>query len=383
MKRKTLLIISHTEHYLDTNQQIVGWGSTISEVNYLADFWEQVIHIGCLHPTSPPANALPYTKKNIRFVALPPYGGTTFASKLGILFKIPKITSTVIKNLHQASEVQLRLPTSMGLFLLPLFSFFVPRKYTFWVKYAGDWNQIRPPLSYGMQRGWLKSNFAKCPVTINGFWPNQPQHCLSFENPCLTLDQWNQGLKITQSKNFSGNFNLVFIGRLDASKGMNLILEALEKISLTKVHQIHFIGDSNERSFFEEKASFLKEKAVFHGFLATEQVHQILEDAHFILLPSQSEGFPKVIAEAACYGAISIVSNVGSISHYINETNGFVWQVDGNRGYESVLKMALESNVEKLSQQSKNAVLIAKLFTFENYRIKLEKYILSNNENQI
>jgi glycosyltransferase involved in cell wall biosynthesis len=234
-----------------------------------------------------------------------------------------------------------------------------------------------------MQRGWLKSNFAKCPVTINGFWPNQPKHCLSFENPCLTLDQWNQGLKTTHSKNFSGNFNLVFIGRLDASKGMNLILEALEKISLTKVHQIHFIGDSNERSFFEEKASFLKEKAVFHGFLATEKVHQILEDAHFILLPSQSEGFPKVIAEAACYGAISIVSNVGSISHYINETNGFVWQVNGNRGYESVLKMALESNVEKLSQQSKNAVLIAKLFTFENYRIKLEKYILSNNENQI
>lgn len=383
MKRKTLLIISHTEHYLDQSTQIVGWGSTVAEINYLADYWENVIHIACFYKQTAPANALPYTKKNIRFVPIPPFGGKSVASKIGILLKIPRIISTVIKNQKNVSEVQLRLPTSMGLFLLPLFSFFLPRKYTLWVKYAGNWNQLNLPLSYKIQRWWLKNNWTKCKVTINGFWPHQHEHCISFENPCLTDANIAKGTEICKTKSFADNFTLLFIGRLDDAKGMTTILESLQHINFDKIDKIHFIGDSENRKYFEEKAAFLNEKAVFHGFLATEKVHQVLADAHFILLPSKSEGFPKVIAEAACYGVIPIVSDVGSITHYINETNGFVWHINKDVSYESVVKMALESRTEKLQQRSKNLLPIAKMFTFEKYRLKLEKHILNNNQNQL
>ncbi|HTO35040.1 MAG TPA: hypothetical protein VLZ72_02295, partial [Flavobacterium sp.] len=193
MKRKKLLIISHTEHYENSSGIIVGWGATINEVNFLADFWEEVVHIGCLYDSEAPKSALPYTKNNIRFVPIPPYGGKTVLDKLGILFKIPKIIQQVIKHQKGATEVQLRLPTSMGLFLLPLFSFFLPRKYTFWVKYAGDWAQQKTPLANKLQRRWLKMNWAKCKVTINGFWNNQPAQCYSFENPCLYLNDIENG----------------------------------------------------------------------------------------------------------------------------------------------------------------------------------------------
>src|SRR5690606_35614436 len=103
-----------------------------------------------------------------------------------IFIKIPKIISQVAKSVKGASEVQLRLPTSMGLFLLPLFSFILPRRYTFWVKYAGSWNQENAAFASRLQHWWLKNNLARCKVTINGFWDNQPKHCYSFENPCLT-----------------------------------------------------------------------------------------------------------------------------------------------------------------------------------------------------
>ena len=43
MRRKKLLIISHTQHYKDKNNQVVGWGATINEVNFLADYWEEVV----------------------------------------------------------------------------------------------------------------------------------------------------------------------------------------------------------------------------------------------------------------------------------------------------------------------------------------------------
>src|SRR5690606_33581942 len=174
-----------------------------------------------------PESALSYTNSNIKFVAIPPFGGKSVFDKIAILLKIPKIISQVIKNIDGASEVQLRLPTSIGLFLLPLFSFFIKRKFTFWVKYAGNWNQKNPPLSYRIQRWWLKNNIAKCNVTINGFWNNQPKHCLSFENPCLTNKDLEKGKIITSEKNFEPPFTFAFVGRLEDAKGVSRIIESL------------------------------------------------------------------------------------------------------------------------------------------------------------
>lgn len=376
MKHRKLLIISHTEHYVNANQDIVGWGSTITEINYLADFWDEIVHVGCLFDETPPKNALPYTKNNISFVSIPPFGGKSIFDKIGIFFKISKIISTVVKNQKDVSEIQLRLPTSIGIFLLPLFSFLLPRKYLLWIKYAGNWNPENPPISYKFQRWWLINNFAKCTVTLNGFWPNQPKHCLSFENPCLNLNDISVGKEVQASKNFNQNHTLVFIGRLEDAKGMSLILEAMQKVDLSKVDKFHFIGDSEQRTYFEKKAAFLNDKVIFHGFLSQEKVHAILKESNFIVLPSKSEGFPKVIAEAACYGVIPIVSDVGSISHYINENNGFLWKINGAKSFEQILTEALESNPHQLQEKSKDVLHVAKMFTFENYRAKLEKYVL-------
>ena len=50
-----------------------------------------------------------------------------------------------------------------------------------------------------------------------------------------------------------------------------------------------------------------------------------LYDTHQIfVLPSYTEGFPKVIAEAASYGCVPIVTNIGSIGQYINKENGIL-----------------------------------------------------------
>jgi glycosyltransferase involved in cell wall biosynthesis len=376
MKHKKLVIISHTEHYINDEQKVVGWGSTINEVNYLADFWEEIVHVGCLYNTTAPKSSLPYTKNNIHFAPIPPYGGKTSIEKIKILFKIPKIIYQVIKNIKNATEVQLRLPTSMGVFLLPLFSFFLSRKYVFWVKYAGNWSQVNPPLSYRIQKWWLKNNLTKCKVTINGFWDNQPKHCLSFENPCLTDEDIIKGSEIIDDKNFTDKFTLCFVGRLDESKGVDVILASLNKIDLNKIEKVHFIGDGVKRHYFEKEATFLYDKAIFHGFLEKTQVHQILEKSHFLLLPSKSEGFPKVIAEAACYGVIPIVSNVGSIGHYVNESNGFLWDRNSEIPFDKIMNAAFQNEVRLLENKSQNLTILAEKFTFTNYISKLEKEIL-------
>lgn len=369
MAYKKLVIISHTEHYKSDNGQIVGWGPTVNEINYLAECFDEIVHIACLLNEKAPLSSNAYLEDNVKFIGIPPFGGNNLLKKLGILFKMPSIIQIISKELLSASHVQLRLPTGIGVFLLPYFAWFRKRNFTFWVKYAGNWAERKPPLGYRFQRWFLVKNYAKCKVTINGFWPNQPKHCFSFENPCLTNVQIEYGKKIAAIKEIKKPFRFVFVGRLEDSKGVQRIIDAFKLVNLDDVESIDFIGNGDKLEQYKIDACYLGDKVCFHGFLNNTSVHTYLEKAHFILLPSKAEGFPKVIAEAACYGTIPVVTNVGSIGHYINHSNGFI-SLNSGTHFNDIIHNLLNND-----SFSKNILDIALKFTFENYLLKLKKII--------
>lgn len=370
-KNKKLVIISHTEHYLN-GTEIVGWGPTIREINFLSNYFGEIIHIATLHKSAAPLSAEGYTNSNIRFVALEPFGGPKIIDKLkilGTMFKTIRQISGFTKN---ADFVQLRLPTGIGVYLLPYFSWFAGRNFKFWVKYAGNWAESNPPMGYAFQRWFLKQNLAQCPVTMNGFWDKQPKHCISFENPCLTEDQLEVGKNITQTKSFDTPFNLVFIGRLEEAKGVNRILEACKSLDKGRIAKIDFIGDGEDIETYKQLSKELSIPCHFHGGRGNEFVHECLKNAHFLLIPSTaSEGFPKVIAEAACYGVIPITSDVGSIAHYITAEYGFIWKLGESISFNDIFAGALNSEISILQNKSNRVPEIAELFSFKSYLNKL------------
>jgi glycosyltransferase involved in cell wall biosynthesis len=375
VKRKKLVMISHTEHY-SKNREIVGWAPTVNEINYLADYWDEVVHVACLYDTEAPLSSKPYKNDNTRLVPIRPTGGKRIWDKLDIIFHMPAVLGAVAQAIQGASEVQFRAPTGIGVYLLPAFSFLFKRDFFFWVKYAGNWGAVRPPSGYRFQRWWLKKNLAKCKVTINGSWLEQPEHCISFENPCLTGDDLAKGSLIRLGKKFEAPFRLAFVGRLEDEKGLSRIIDALKIVGLNQIERIDFVGDGPKRREYERQCAFVGNKVFFHGFLDSSGVHSVLAEAHFILLPSDSEGFPKVIAEAACYGGIPIVSDVGSIGHYVKSgTNGFLWDMAGVDLFSTILERALSTNTDELERKSQNIRTLAETFTFEHYQRKLETQV--------
>ncbi|MBK5214598.1 MAG: glycosyltransferase family 4 protein [Flavobacteriaceae bacterium] len=368
-----LAIISHTEHYKQADGSIVGWGPTVSEINHLAQDFEVIYHLAFLHPGPPPLSSLPYTASNIIFVPLNPVGGKGIAAKLKVVLNIPKIISTVKKTLKQVDVFQLRAPTGMGVFLIPYLTLFIHKKG--WYKYAGNWNQENPPFGYALQRWMLKNQTRK--VTINGTWPRQPQHCLTFENPCLTEEEREEGLQIAKTKSFEPPFSFCFVGRLEDAKGVQRIIDAFGKLSsLDKVKTIHFIGDGEKMEYYKNQCENLKLPVVFHGFLEREQVFEVYKKSHFILLPSDSEGFPKAIAEAMNYGCIPMVSDVSSIGQYVNPNNGFLIDpVDAQRLHE-ILIIAFKESSEDLRKMASDCYLVASKFTFSIYRKKIAEEII-------
>lgn len=368
-----LAIISHTEHYKKEDGTIVGWGPTISELNHLAQDFGKIYHIAFLHSGTPPPSSLPYTASNIEFVPLQPVGGKGLVAKLKIIRNIPIIIHTVRKTLKKVDVFQMRTPTGIGVFLIPYLTLFSSKKG--WYKYAGNWNQDNPPLGYALQRWMLKNQNRK--VTINGRWPKQPKHCLTFENPCLTEKEREEGFQITNTKSFSPPFTFCFVGRLEDAKGVQRIIDAFGLLdNLENIETIHFIGNGEKMGHYKEQCAALGLPKVFHGFLERQEVFEVYKKSHFILLPSDSEGFPKVIAEAMNYGCIPIVSDVSSIGQYVNDKNGFLLNPINGQQLRKILSRAFSKNTDELTKMASDCYLVASRFTFNMYRKKIQEEII-------
>ncbi|TQD33830.1 glycosyltransferase [Haloflavibacter putidus] len=369
-----LAIISHTEHYYTKEGELVGWGPTISEINHLAEDFDEIIHVAFLYEEEPKTSSLPYTKPNIKFVALPVSGGKTWLEKTNILSNMPKTIATINSVLDKVDVFQFRTPIGFGVYLIPYLTHFVKTKG--WYKYAGNWNQQNASLGYRLQRSFLKKQNRK--VTINGSWPNQPENCLTFENPCLTLQERKEGKVILQKINYTGPFQMCFVGRLEDPKGVQRIIDAVASLrDKTHISNIHLVGDGERRKAYEAQVVDKNLPIQFHGFLSRDKVFDLYRNSHFLLLPSTaSEGFPKVIAEAMNYGCIPIVSDVSSIGQYINQKNGFIVNPTTSEKLEEIFSTLAQTKKEELQNKAEKAYAVSEAFTFEHYRHRIQTEIL-------
>ena len=370
-----LVIISHTPHFKKDNQYF-GWGPTIREINQLAIMFSNIFHIAPLYNDIIPNIAERYISKKIKFIPIKPAGGNGIRNKLNILYQIPKNLLIIHKYCKIANSIQFRAPTNLGLYVLPYLS--ILNKDKTWIKYAGNWSQKNPPISYYFQKLWLNSQLNKFKVTINGSWPNQGKNILSFENPCFTEKELKEANKYGIKKTFNKSLILCFVGAIEEWKGVSLILEALKEIEFyDSINCIYFVGDGSQLVVSKKFSKQIKNiKIHFTGALIREDLNSIYKKSHIILLPSRSEGFPKVIAEATAFGCVSIISNVGSLSQYINDQNGLILKETNVRNIINSIRFLVNDRI-KLKKISLEALSVAKKFTFKEYNKKIERMIIN------
>lgn len=370
-----LAIISHTEHYLDDKGEVIAWGPTVREINNLIKIFSEVYHIAPLHKKNAPSSALGYTSDKIKYIPLDPSGGAGLASKIKILTSAPKNLLTVHQVLDQVDYVQFRGPTNLGMYIIPYLS--IRKRPKKWFKYAGNWVQQNPPLSYGLQRWWLKTNLQKSIVTVNGKWPDQQSHIISFENPCITTEELKEAHEIAETKRFDNELTMCFVGRLEEEKGVVRIIETLKLIPESSIKKVIFVGDGPNRKVFEDMAKPLHLECVFTGGLSRYKLSDVYKESHLFCLPSTaSEGFPKVIAEAAAYGCVPVVSNISSIGQFVtNNENGILLEDVSPKFMAQRFKDILEKP-DFLKYLSSKAVNIAIPFTYDHYNSRIKNEVL-------
>ena len=114
------------------------------------------------------------------------------------------------------------------------------------------------------------------------------------------------------------------------------------------------------------------------GWLSRSQLNEIYTKCHLIILPSYaSEGFPKVLAEAASYGCVPVVSDISSIGQYIkNNISGILIEDISPINIKAHLSK-LSNNREKLMNMAASASNWVPLFTYARYINRIEKEIIN------
>jgi len=129
----------------------------------------------------------------------------------------------------------------------------------------------------------------------------------------------------------SNSTNILYAGFLTENKGVHILLEAFARFR-EKYHtpdiKLHLAGDGYFRPKLEEICQQLKitENVIFYGFIGDkEKLKQLFREADMFVLPSKSEGIPKVLLEAMAYGVPILTTNVGGIPEMITHNeNGIL-----------------------------------------------------------
>lgn len=122
-------------------------------------------------------------------------------------------------------------------------------------------------------------------------------------------------------------FELLFVGRLVERKGVHLLLDALASLPPERRVALHVVGDGPDRAKLEEQARRLDlgDRAVFHGFVAKDELQRRLATCDAFVLPAvvdakgDTEGLGVVLIEAMSYARPVIASAAGGIVDIVRD----------------------------------------------------------------
>ncbi len=368
-KLPRLLIISDTAMWAK-KEGIMAFEPVVREIENFEYLFSKITWIGFKQPEdSNKKNARATTSNKLRMVMIPRTGGDTFFEKARTVILFPYIFIVVTYNIFRHKYIHTRNPSIPG-FIAVLISIISFRK-KFWHKWAGNWISFNHPISYRIQKYFVRIA-RRATVSVNGVWGNEPPNIINLENPCYTEKELFENNKIGNLKNFASGLKICFVGNLTRPKGILEFLESLKQPGRNIFEEIVIIGDGILRKEAEVIASAINTRVTFRGFLNRKELDKVYAEMHFICLPSSSEGFPKVIAEAMSFGCIPIVTDISCIGQYVKEElNGFLLSDNSENEIRKKLDQISGNTKDQLSEISRKAIEVSKLFTYENYNNKI------------
>lgn len=369
-------IITHVRHIKSKNEYF-GYAPYIREMNiWLKHVNETIVVAPLINKKINPIHEK-YQKSNLKFIKVPEFDITSLTNVIRTLFLFPIILYKVFWAMKRADHIHLRCPGNMGLigaFVQILF----PQKSKS-AKYAGNWDpNAKQPFTYKLQRWILSNTFLtrNMQVLVYGNWPEQTKNI----KPFFTATYSQKELQSTKYKVRSlneGVINFLFVGTFSSGKQPLYAIQLVETLNKKgyKV-KIDLYGEGKLSGVLQDYIvkNELKNFVYLKGNQSKETILNAYQNSNFLLLPSKSEGWPKVVAEAMFWGCVPIVTPVSCVPYMLG---------GGKRGI--LLKEHLEEDVLQLEnvilkkdvlfQMSENAKVWSREFTTDSFEDEIKKIL--------
>lgn len=169
----------------------------------------------------------------------------------------------------------------------------------------------------------------------------------------------------------------VAVGRLNTRKGFHKLMEAHAKLILEGFqHTVMIIGDGEERANLFEQRKKLNVEETF--ILAGNQMnpYPYIKNADFFVLPSESEAWPLVIAEALILQKPIIATDTGDVGLMIkNRETGSLVRYDADELYKAMRELLTDKKL--VSGIQKNLLNIDSQFDNEKIFREIEKLLIN------
>lgn len=333
--------------------QYFAYAPYVREMNIWTKQLDKVIIVAPESKSKKTAIDIPYEHENIEFVAVNRFDVLDLKSIFYTVFKIPGICWRIFSAMQKADHIHLRCPGNMGL-LASIIQILFPNK-TKTAKYAGNWDSnSKQPLSYKLQKWILSNTFLtrNMQVLVYGQWEGSSKNIKPFFTATYNeVDKWP-----TVPKNLQEKIRFVFVGTLVSGKNPLYTIQLMEALYRNGFDvALAFYGDGTERKKLEEYIvqNNLENIISLEGNQTQDIVKKAYQQSHFVILPSESEGWPKAVAEGMFWGCVPVATPVSCVPDMLDY---------GNRGV--LLEIDLEKDVNQLEALLKNET---------NYQIKSQK----------
>jgi glycosyltransferase involved in cell wall biosynthesis len=131
--------------------------------------------------------------------------------------------------------------------------------------------------------------------------------------------------------------NLIFVGRHDRQKGLDILLDVFRRHALPGVH-LHVLGAPVLATADTAGQGPLPANVTIHGWQNRDQVSAMMARADALVVPSRWEGFGLVAAEAMRMGKPVIASRRGALAEIVeNGRSGFLFDLDDREAIAALL----------------------------------------------
>lgn len=273
-----------------------------------------------------------------------------------------------------ADHIHLRCPGNVGLMGCWVQIFFPSKVKT--AKYAGNWDpKSNQPRTYKWQQKILSNTFLtrNIKVLVYGNWPGSTANIYPF----FTATYTEADKTAVQPRSFNGIIEMIYVGTLSKGKRPLYAIQLAQQLHAQYPNfKLSLYGHGKEK---ENLQTYITEHQLsgyvtLKGNFSQQEMKAVYQSAHFMILPSESEGWPKVVAEAMFWACVPVATKVSCVPDMLGEgSRGLLLDMNFVTDFNKISQMIEDENQYRAT--ALKAMDWSRLFTLDKFESEIEKML--------